>query len=121
MIENIDSIGPFKLNGPRGLHDPAVKSASQFSSFQGALLLHHPGHARPARGPDLVPSRSRMGCYLTAGGEEPEAAEALGINVARYKLLAMVASCFLTALAGTFYAQFSLYFTRRALQPRHVL
>ena len=34
---------------------------------------------------------------------------ALGVNVARSRLIAMAVSSFLTALAGTFYAQFSLY------------
>ncbi len=54
-------------------------------------------------------SRSKLGYLLNAGGEEPEAAMALGINVARTKLIAMAMSSFLTALAGTFYAQFTLY------------
>ena len=54
-------------------------------------------------------SRSKLGYYLTAGGEEPEAAQALGVNVSRAKMAAMAMSCFLTALAGTFYAQFCLF------------
>ena len=54
-------------------------------------------------------SRSKLGYILNAGGEEPEAAMALGVNVARAKLVAMAMSSFLTALAGTFYAQFTLY------------
>jgi branched-chain amino acid transport system permease protein len=32
------------------------------------------------------------------------------VNVAKAKLIAMALSCFLTALAGTFYAQLTLYF-----------
>jgi branched-chain amino acid transport system permease protein len=55
-------------------------------------------------------SRVRVGYYLAAGGEEPDAAESLGVNVAKYKLIAMAISCFFTALAGTFYAQLMLYF-----------
>ena len=47
-------------------------------------------------------SRSKLGYYLVAGGEEPEAAQALGVNVARAKLIAMAMSSFLTAFAGTF-------------------
>jgi len=35
--------------------------------------------------------------------------------VARYKLAAMAMSCFLTALAGTFYAQLMLYFYPKGL------
>jgi len=61
-------------------------------------------------------SRSKMGYLLTAGGEEPDAAQALGVNVARYKVMAMALSSFLTALAGTFIAQLTLF-----IYPKSVL
>ncbi len=61
-------------------------------------------------------SRSKLGYYLVAGGEEPEAAMALGVNVARAKLIAMAMSSFLTAFAGTFWAQFTLY-----IHPKSVM
>jgi branched-chain amino acid transport system permease protein len=61
-------------------------------------------------------SRSKLGYSLQAGGEEPEAAMSLGVNVARCKLIAMAMSSFLTALAGTFYAQFTLY-----IHPKSVI
>jgi branched-chain amino acid transport system permease protein len=61
-------------------------------------------------------SRSKLGYYLVAGGEEPEAAQALGVNVARAKLVAMAMSSFLTAFAGTFWAQFTLY-----IHPKSVM
>jgi branched-chain amino acid transport system permease protein len=44
-----------------------------------------------------------------AGGEDKEAAEALGVNVFRCKIYAMMMSTFLTALGGTFYAQLVRY------------
>lgn len=53
--------------------------------------------------------RSRMGYYLKAIREGPDAARSLGINITRYKLYAMVISSAITAVAGTFYAQFVLY------------
>ncbi|MFX8712082.1 branched-chain amino acid ABC transporter permease, partial [Acinetobacter baumannii] len=40
---------------------------------------------------------------------EPEAARALGVNLTRYKLVAIAVSAFLTALGGTFYAQKDLF------------
>ncbi|NPV45132.1 MAG: branched-chain amino acid ABC transporter permease [Firmicutes bacterium] len=52
---------------------------------------------------------SKMGFYLKAIRESHEAAESIGINTTRYKLYAMMASAFLTALFGTFYAQYFLY------------
>jgi len=111
IIENVDYFGPFNINGPRGLQIPPMDTG--FANFMfsgkepyyyiilimliGVLFLTY------------VISRSKLGYYLNAGGEEPEAAMALGVNVARAKLIAMAMSSFLTALAGTFYAQFTLY------------
>jgi branched-chain amino acid transport system permease protein len=53
--------------------------------------------------------RSRIGYYLVAIGEDEDAAEAVGINVARVKRNIYMISSFLTALAGTFYTQY-IYF-----------
>jgi branched-chain amino acid transport system permease protein len=111
IVENIDFIGPFKINGPRGLQIPPLDiglANFMFASKEpyyyiilvmliAVLFLTY------------FISRSKLGYYLNAGGEEPEAAMALGVNVARAKLIAMAMSSFLTALAGTFYAQFTLY------------
>jgi branched-chain amino acid transport system permease protein len=111
MAENIEKIGPFVLGATRGLSIPP-------RNYGWANLLF----------PDKEPyyyiilvmlvlvvlltwaiSRSKLGYYLNAGGEEPEAAMALGVNVARAKLQALAMSSFLTALAGTFYAQLTLF------------
>ncbi|WP_243313169.1 branched-chain amino acid ABC transporter permease [Fundidesulfovibrio agrisoli] len=117
MIENIDSIGPIKINGPRGLLIPL-----KGDSFWNYQFMHKEPYYYIILTMLLLVvaltwfiSRSRMGYYLAAGGEEPEAAQALGINVARYKLISMAMSCFLTALAGTFYAQLMLYFYPKGL------
>jgi len=117
MIENIDSIGPIKLNGPRGLLIPL-----KGDSFWNYQFMHKEPYYYIILTMLLLVvaltwfiSRSRMGYYLAAGGEEPDAAQALGINVARYKLISMAMSCFLTALAGTFYAQLMLYFYPKGL------
>ncbi len=52
---------------------------------------------------------SRLGYYLAALREDEDAAQALGIDTARYKLVAVLVSAFLTSLAGTFYAQYIFY------------
>lgn len=53
--------------------------------------------------------RSRAGYQFRAIREDQEAAASLGINVARTKQLAMGISAALTALGGTFYAQYILF------------
>ena len=53
--------------------------------------------------------KSKMGDYLVSIREDEAASEAIGINVFRYKLIAMGISAFLTSLGGTFYAQYVSY------------
>jgi branched-chain amino acid transport system permease protein len=48
--------------------------------------------------------RSRMGYYWLAIRESPEAAQALGVNVFRYKMVAVVISAAMTSLAGVVFA-----------------
>ncbi len=50
--------------------------------------------------------RSRAGYYWLAIRESPEAAEALGINIFRYKMYAVVLSAAMTSLGGVVFAFF---------------
>ncbi len=119
IVENLDWLGPFNLNGPRGLNIPPLEGGSlwgmQFATKEPyyyiilSMLIIVLWLTWKVR-------NSKMGYLLVAGGEEPEAAEALGVNVSRYKVLAMVMSSFLTALAGTFIAQLTLF-----IYPKSVL
>ncbi len=52
---------------------------------------------------------SRMGYYFIAIREDEDAAKALGINIQKYKMIAMAFSSFTAALGGTFYAQYYYY------------
>lgn len=54
-------------------------------------------------------SRSRMGYYLHAIRQDEDAAEAVGIDTRRYKLIAVTVSAALTGAGGTFYAQYTQY------------
>ena len=118
IVENIDYLGPFNLNGPRGLQIPPRNPGLINFMFTGKepyyyiILIMLIGVLVLT----YLISRSKLGYQLNAGGEEPEAAAALGINVARAKLTAMAMSSFLTALAGTFYAQFTLF-----IHPKSVM
>lgn len=61
-------------------------------------------------------SKSKMGFYWRAIKSDPDAAESLGIDTTKYKLIAMFISSFLAAMGGSFYSQFMLY-----IDPRSVL
>jgi branched-chain amino acid transport system permease protein len=61
-------------------------------------------------------STNRMGFYLRAIKESHELAKGMGISFVRYRLYAIMISAFLTAMAGTFYAQYILY-----IDPESVL
>src|SRR5262245_40425909 len=54
-------------------------------------------------------ARSRLGYALVAVRENEDAAEAAGLDTLGVKLSGMIVSSFLTALGGTFYAQYVAY------------
>ncbi len=53
--------------------------------------------------------RSRLGYHLISLREDEDAAQALGVNTAGCKLIAISISAFFTAIAGVFYAQYIQY------------
>jgi branched-chain amino acid transport system permease protein len=53
--------------------------------------------------------RSRLGYFLAAFRENEDAARALGVKTGQVRLVAMALSAFLSAVAGTFYAQYVVY------------
>jgi branched-chain amino acid transport system permease protein len=118
MIENIDYLGPFNLNGPRGLQIPPHNTGLAHFMFLNKEPYYYIILIMLVAVLALTQfiSRSKLGYYLNAGGEDPEAAMALGVNVARCRLVAMAMSSFLTALAGTFYAQLTLF-----IHPKSVI
>jgi branched-chain amino acid transport system permease protein len=63
-----------------------------------------------------VLNRIRIGYYWVAIRNDEDAAESLGINVARYRIMGFLLSCFLTGAGGVFYAQYLL-----AIDPRRIL
>jgi branched-chain amino acid transport system permease protein len=107
-VSNIDAIG-----GPLGLYITFTGDPRQFQ-FQDGRVYYYIALALmlAATATAWAIARRRFGIYLAAIREDEAAAEALGVNALKYKMLAMVVSSFLTGLGGTFYA-FYLF----SLQP----
>jgi branched-chain amino acid transport system permease protein len=61
--------------------------------------------------------RARLGYYLKAVREDPDAAQSVGISVTKYKLIAMAISAGFMAAGGTFYAQYLLYLDPDSVFP----
>jgi len=54
-------------------------------------------------------NRLRIGYYWRAMRSDPDAAESLGINVGKYRLMTFLLSCALTAIGGTFHIQYTRF------------
>ncbi|MBM3484222.1 MAG: branched-chain amino acid ABC transporter ATP-binding protein/permease [Alphaproteobacteria bacterium] len=111
--ELTDRLFGILVNGARGLVIPPV--GSDFWAFQ---FTEKASYAYVAYTLLLITltiawavKRSRLGYYLAAIGDDEEAVQSLGVDTARIKLIALLISAFLTAVAGTFYAQLVLFIT----------
>lgn len=107
LVENADAL----LGGPRGLEVPLLRDAPWMfqhtdKAFYYAIAVVMVAIALAINHRVL---RTRFGYYLAAVRNDQDAALALGVPTTRYKLIAAVASAALTALGGTYYAQFVLY------------
>jgi branched-chain amino acid transport system permease protein len=63
--------------------------------------------------------RSRFGYYLKAIRDDQGAAESMGVDSARVKLVAFAISAFMAALVGTFYIQYNLFIDPAAAFGMH--
>ena len=117
VTENTKVIFGVKINGPQGLLLPLKGNSLYYFQFDNKIWYYYLILIMTAIVLYITykVSVSRLGYYLMAGGEDKEAAEALGVNVFRCKLIAMMMSTFLTALGGTFYAQLVRYIYPRGI------
>lgn len=111
-VENTE-VGPFgiPLRAAMGLLVPLKGHAPGVFQFDSKEPYYYIALAMMCAAVSLsyLICRSRIGYYLAAIRSDQDAAEALGINSTKYKLIAMAISCVLTALGGTFYAQYFRY------------
>ena len=110
--ENAET-GPFglPLRAAMGLLIPLKGDAPALFQFLGKAPYYYIGLVLMCVtvGTSHLINRARLGYYLAAIRGDRDAAESLGIDITRYNLVAMALSCFLTALGGTFYAQYFRY------------
>lgn len=107
LVQNADVL----LGGPRGmevtlLHDAPLWFQHTRKEFYYAVVLVFTGAALLINRAVL---RSRFGYYLAAVRNDQDAAAALGVPVRRCKIAAAMLSAALTAIGGSFYAQYMLY------------
>lgn len=100
------------IGGAQGLFVPFLPESFAMMEFHGSKLPYYyiilGGMALTVFVTWRI-ERSRFGYYLRTIKENEDAAEALGIDVVRYKFIALAVSAFFTALAGTFYAQYVMF------------
>jgi branched-chain amino acid transport system permease protein len=107
--------------GARGLFVPVKRPDSlahfQFHESKAVYYFIALGLLASALLTTLWLTRSRTGYLFRAVREDQEAAASLGVHVAREKHRAMALSSALTALGGTFYAQYILFIDPDSVLP----
>jgi branched-chain amino acid transport system permease protein len=98
------------IGGPMGILMPLPKTGDSLWRLQFREKLPYYYLALAFLGAALALvrglERSRFGHLFAAVRENEDAAEAAGVNTLATKLVAMAVSAFLTAVGGTFYAQY---------------
>lgn len=107
-VENTDVFLGIRLKGAEGLSVPLVGTDWSLFQFEGKVPYYYIilGMLVVVMGITWAMERSRLGACLKAIRGDRDAAESLGINPTHYTLTAYAISAFMTALGGSFYAQF---------------
>lgn len=105
------SVNTKAVGSSLGLVVPSTTAAPAMFMFSGKLPFYYIILAMGALAVGLTwkIGRARLGFSLAAVRENEDAAEAAGVDALAVKLRAMALSSFLTALGGTFYAQYFAY------------
>jgi branched-chain amino acid transport system permease protein len=113
-------VGPVVIGASPGLQMNLVNGgdAPEFFQFLGKKGYYYVilGMLVCVLALSYILNRIRIGYYWVAIRNDEDAAESLGINVARYRIMGFLLSCFLTGAGGVFYAQYLL-----AIDPRRIL
>lgn len=107
-VENTDLVMGISLKGAEGLRVPLIGTDWRLFQFESKVPYYYIILALVVLVTAMtwLMERSRLGVCLKAIRGDRDAAESLGINPTRYTLAAYALSAFMTALGGSFYAQF---------------
>jgi branched-chain amino acid transport system permease protein len=105
--------------GAVGLFLPVEAGGLASFRFEGKLGYYYVAAAllALALALSIALRRSRAGYYWRAIREDQAAARSVGVPALRYKQLAIAVSAALTAMAGTFYAQYVLFIDPPSVLP----
>ncbi|HLU78010.1 MAG TPA: branched-chain amino acid ABC transporter permease [Burkholderiaceae bacterium] len=107
-VENTGELFGIQIRGAEGLAVPLVGNNWALFQFDSKVPYYYVILAMLAAVLLITwaVERSRLGACLKAIRGDRDAAESLGINPTRYTLTAYALSAFMTALGGSYYAQF---------------
>ncbi|WP_353148762.1 branched-chain amino acid ABC transporter permease [Pollutimonas bauzanensis] len=107
-VENTDVLFGISIKGSEGLSVPLVGTNWAMFQFESKVPYYYIilGMLVLVMSITWLMERSRLGACLKAIRGDRDAAESLGINPTRYTLIAYAISAFMTALGGSYYAQF---------------
>ena len=107
-FENTDVVFGINIKGAEGLSVPLIGTDWAKFQFESKVPYYYIILAMLVTVMSMtwLMERSRLGVCLKAIRGDRDAAESLGINPTRYTLTALAMSAFMTAIGGSFYAQF---------------
>ena len=107
-FENTDVVFGINIKGAEGLSVPLIGTDWAKFQFESKVPYYYIILAMVVTVMSMtwLMERSRLGVCLKAIRGDRDAAESLGINPTRYTLTALAMSAFMTAIGGSFYAQF---------------
>lgn len=110
-LENTAWIGGLKVMGSMGISLPVRGHAPLYFEFGSKTYYYYIilAMALAAVYVTYRLERSRLGYHLAAIRTSIDAAESLGVNFGRTRLIVFALSAFMTGLGGTFFAQYIRY------------
>ena len=111
LVTATNNIGPINIKAGQGLMVPLRMNDPAYYQFADKVDYYYVILALTVVGLAVYTwiTKSRLGFYFRAINASNEGAAALGVNTALYKQISAAISAALTALGGTFYAQYILY------------